>query len=756
MRGLLAAGVLLALCAGTADAERVRLVAVQPQVSTDWLASRDTYRAKLFSLTFPSARKTLVTYPEDLGLLAAFTGSRGTAARSAPSLVAAIASLITTYAPVTAYYAARFPELAGRGLPVRALGVALTDTFGRVAVETGAELARRAHAYVVFGVTMPATWRVVCAAADTVPPPGTARCDAVDPARVALLRDPGEPTRAYAYEATSSQVQNVALVFDPQGRLVGRQAKRYLVPDELPGGLDLAPAATVAPVRTALGRIGIVTSKDAWMPDVTDTLDADGADILVQPEFFVGDTLSATGPWAPDTIAAAGYSDLLRDPSVQALALPSMTGTLLDYRADNQSAIAVEPARGGPRGHLAGQDDMPGYAAVVPAAGADPAGPIAARRRALAAAGGTREGVIWRDVTIRSRRGEQRNVALAGRFVAYEQRGHVRVGRTDLGPGRWPALAGGWLAFERAGRVLVAHRAGGHWSTPVRLPGDAPQHKPAIAATKDGAYVVWVDDRNAFGDDGLARADVYGAPVDGGGIGPAVRIDAAPPTDALAAKLDNDWSPTVAVRGADVLVAWVDFGGYEWNTMAATSQDGGRTFGAPETLNVAPGEALDDDPVAAFAGDAPLVAWTDYAKPADPRPAPLYDIALGGPGRAPVQVDGGRALRDAFAPALAPPWMAWEDHARGVPVIKLRRLPDGRIRRLGAGWRPAVARVHGRLHVAWEDARTRRVRVARSEPPTGSPRRTSSSPRLARRTSGSPSRRRRPPRACACAVPSPG
>jgi predicted amidohydrolase len=706
---------LLLLLAGTAHADRrVRLVAVQPKISMDWLVSRDTYQAKLFGLRFAATQRTLATYPEDLGLLAAFTGTRGAPARSAPSLIAAIASLITTYAPLVAHYSARFPELADRGIPTRALGLALTDTFGRVAVETGAELAQRTHAYVVFGVTMPETWRVVCATAQTQPPPGAEGCDAVDPALVALLRNPDEPMRAFAYEATSSKVQNVALVFDPEGRLIGRQAKRYLVPDELPGALDLAPAPAVAPIRTPLGRIGIVTSKDAWMPDVTDTLDAAGTDILVQPEFFVGDTLSATGPWAPDTIAAAGYSDLLRGPSVQAMVLPSMTGTLLDYRADNQSAIAVEPTPDGPRGHLAGQLDVPGYAAVAPPAAEDPEGePVAVRRQALAAAGGAQEAVISHDVVIRSRRGEQRNVTVAGRLTAFEQGGHVHVNGTDLGSGRWPELAGRWLTFERAGRVLVTHREAGNWTPPVPVPGTAAQRRPTITALADGAYVTWIDDRTVFEDDGLARSDVYGARVSGDTMGPAVRIDSAGPTDPLAAKLDNDWAPAVAARGDHVVVAWVDFGNYEWNTVAATSRDGGRTFSPPERLNAPSGEALNDDPDVAFAAGEPLVAWTDYGKPDSPRPAPLYDIAVGAPGRPPAPVDGRRGSVSAFAPALLPPFVVWEDHARGVPEIFLRRLPDGRTRRLGRGWRPAITRTRGRVRVAWEESRTRRVRSRR-------------------------------------------
>ena len=71
-------------------------------------------------------------------------------------------------------------------------------------------------------------------------------------------------------------------------------------------------------IATPAGRIGIATSKDAWMPDVLDRLEADGAQLLIQPEFFVGDTVRPDGMWAPDNLKAAGYSDVLRHPGLQA------------------------------------------------------------------------------------------------------------------------------------------------------------------------------------------------------------------------------------------------------------------------------------------------------------------------------------------------------------------------------------------------------------------------------------------------------
>ena len=790
-RALLVAGLLalLAPAAATARDRTVRVFAVQPKFDLSWVDSRAHFAAKLRALADRGivphrSGRELVTLPEDLGLMAAFTGSRGATARQAPDLTTAILRLVAAYQPVSAAYAMRFASLTTRALPTRLLAVSLTDTFGRTLVEPAAALARRLHATVVVGAIMPQRWRIVCADRSRFrPPPGATRCDREDPARVAALRSPDEPTRDYAYEATTPKASTVALVFGPGGRRLATVVKTYLTPVELPGALDLVPGRVTGGGRvvdTPAGRLGIVTSKDAWMPDVTAKLDEAHADLLVQPEFFVGDTLRRDGTWAADTIAASGYADLLRHPSLQALALPSLTGNVLDFSADNQAAVAVKP-RAPDRGarRLAGGLGMPGLLAVAPTAIRDRTSDgILQRRRRLGAAGeaqvpggppcphgrttgacrgGQVEAVVWHDVTLRhppvravapqahgrapfsvnrpltaAARGAQRNVSLAARgrhlLAAFEERrggtDHVLTtvsrdaGRTwaalhDLGPGQWPSAAlgagGAYVAFQRRGhgvpRVLVVRGAGRPRA--VGGPPGAAQWRPSVAATGRTAYVAWIDERERFtgaGADPLPRAVVYGTRL-GGTPRP---VDPSGPAAADAATLDHDWAPSVAARDDRVAVAWTDFRSYDWRIRAAESADGGRSFAAPRGRETTPRrlEALDDTPRAAYAGSRLRVAWTRYARSEDPLPNPLYDVVVDG-----RQVDGdGRAQVDAFAPALAPPFVAWQDHPRGAAVVRVRRL-GGRVHRVqdagarGNAWRPALVRAGGRLVVAWEDAR---------------------------------------------------
>jgi hypothetical protein len=270
-------------------------------------------------------------------------------------------------------------------------------------------------------------------------------------------------------------------------------------------------------VKTPVGTLGFVTSKDAWMPDVQAKLDEQHVDLLVQPEFFVNDLVRSDRMWAPDTLKGSGYNDVLRLPSVKAMVLPELTGNVFNYSADAQSHFVVKPGRAAvPRGRLVGQANAPGLVGspwVVP----DPlrsGEPFAARRRRLGAAGtalapgsgvacadpavagpcenGQVEGVFRRDLQI----------GVTPRFKRY--RGGVKS--TPLSPAR-PltsshapqrnvalAASGGRLAAaweERRGshdRVFIATSGdrGRRWSRPTAVAGRGDQQWPAVAISSRG------------------------------------------------------------------------------------------------------------------------------------------------------------------------------------------------------------------------------------------------------------------------------
>src|SRR5205823_3997489 len=118
-------------------------------------------------------------------------------------------------------YQTKFP-----GQPfVRSLVLALTDTFYRSFYETFRDLA------VTYGVHLAASVNAA---------PARRVDEADDAGLVALLRDPDEPTRTYAYEAVSALPHNTTFIFAPDGSV--------LVPDGNGGTLH-APAGTAGVLR---------------------------------------------------------------------------------------------------------------------------------------------------------------------------------------------------------------------------------------------------------------------------------------------------------------------------------------------------------------------------------------------------------------------------------------------------------------------------------------------------------------------------
>jgi predicted amidohydrolase len=650
----------LAVPAVAHAASTVRTFAVGPRISPDWIDTRAHFHDKLLALVDARERgrpgvpavqsgagdvashlapggaaANLVALPEDLGLLAAFTGSRGDGARAASGLVDAVIALIGSYAPVSGYYAAKYPQLTKRPLPTRLLAVSLTDTFGRVAVETFAELADRLDVTLVAGVNMARSWRIVCTSKATFhPPPGAAGCDVEDPALVARLRSPDEPERDYAYEATTPDAVNMALVFGPDGRIIGKQVKAYLTPIELPSQLDLKPGsiAEVHAIPTPAGRLGIATSKDAWMPDVLDRLEADGAQLLVQPEFFVGDTVGLDGMWAPDNLRAAGYADVLRHQGLAAVVLPSMTGNLFDFSADAQSHIAVKPtvAGRGPAGALVGQEPAPGFAAVMAFGVPDPVGePLVARRQTLAASavlqlprpdnpacpsiepgpcrGGQVEGTVFHDVTVGPRRVRAGRIAATGPFSAARAISPTLAGQANVALAARGRLV--VAAWEEAGHVLLARStdAGRTWR-PAHVIGHGRSPSVAVGARRR-VWLAMVQRRGVVvrtSDDAGRRfgAGSTASPGRGRQLGPSI----------------------AATTGGDAYLAWIDERGRQPDgsglpraaVYGAPVRD--NRVGPPRLLDnaaakVADAKALDNDwSVSVGArGRAVTVAWSDFS-----------------------------------------------------------------------------------------------------------------------------------------------
>jgi hypothetical protein len=605
-----------------ADAKRVRVFAVGPKLDLAWIDTRAHFHDKLFAVADRSLRtpaaplvqqhaddvashllgptdrtraaqtaRDLVALPDQLGLFAIFTGARAAGARSSSSLGAALAALRGAYSSELGYYAQRFPQLASRNPPGRLLALAATDTFGRVAVETFAELADHLDSYLVAGVTMARSWRIVCNSKATFTArPGGVGCDEENPLKVVRLRSRDEPTSDYAYEAVTGDPVSMALVFDPYGSLVAKQVKASPALFELRGGLDLLPGALsgLGAVETPVGTLGIAAGRDVLAPAAVRLLEQRHVELLIQPQFAANDLPRVPGFWAPDGLKAGGHSAVLRGPSFAGMAMPSLVGTVFDLAADAQQHIVFKPrsATRAPSGALIGQARAPGFASVAPYVVRDPLPgerSLAARRRRLASAaakltpagGGTPcpvaaqagacvngqvEGVLFGDLQVQQPRPLRR------------QRAQRRAPRSPftlnrpIAPSRFPqrnvALAARgrrvWAALEerredRDQIVLVRSSDDGtNWSRPVRptgrTAGAATEWWPSVAVGPDGrVWIAWQDDST-----GTPRVYVSSSGDRGSSFGEPLAVDASAPGSA-------QMKPSIAAgeRGRAV-VAWVD------------------------------------------------------------------------------------------------------------------------------------------------------------------------------------------------------
>jgi hypothetical protein len=630
-------------------------------------AGVDDVASHLFPADPTAPPDALVVFPEDVGLLAALIGTRGTGGRMQTNAVLAIASLFVSYDPQVAYYTSKFPGQP----PIRYLVLALTDTLYRSFYETFRELA------VSHGVYLAASANIA---------PARRTEEALEPALVASLRDPDEPTRTYAYEAVSPFPYNTTLVFTPDGEvlvpdgmggtrqspsetggvILGSTNKAYLTPIEQPppgngAGLSLGFGAVrdMEVLPTPVGRLAIVISKDAWMVDVNDRFVAKGANVILQPEAF-SDWAYAPTPWQPDIFKEGGFANLQKNAGFLLNVDASMTGNFFDVTFDGQSAIIgrkrkVSPGPLGPENAWIGQNPDTGFLALAPWIEPDPGlgNPglsLAMRRSMLAADGakllpgsgvpcadslalgacenGYREAVVWADVDLPT--GPASVPVDPTRTPPPHFAPSVRVS-AGTGAQHAPRIA------ARGSRVVVvwheegpglenvflavSRDRGKTFSAPVRVSdngaGTVTELNPAVALRGRRVYVVWQEYASGRNDDAgrieLARFDARGRK-----LGADVRVDDA---DADGA---GKWLPAIALVGADPVVAWVDErdAGPEGEPLehiyAARGRAGGTSFdpavrvstGTPVPLAVHVENQW--GPTLAVARDTVYAAWTDF------------------------------------------------------------------------------------------------------------------------------------------------
>lgn len=146
-----------------------------------------------------------------------------------------------------------------------------------------------------------------------------------------------------------TDIYNEALIFTPEGRLLGMADKVNLTSIEKEGGLDLTPGP-VQDLRvfpTPVGDLGIATSLDAFKPEVIEQLERQEATVLIQPD--------ANGtPWTgreqgmvtqrpqPQAWLESAWQAVQQSPTLRYGINAMVVGNLLDASFDGQSAIVAK------------------------------------------------------------------------------------------------------------------------------------------------------------------------------------------------------------------------------------------------------------------------------------------------------------------------------------------------------------------------------------------------------------------------------
>ena len=269
---------------------------------------------------FSPDRPNLLVLGEVLGLPAALVGRRGALARRARSSQMALTLLALALLPRALAYRWRWRVT----LP-QALLLASTDALYRPFADTLSRLARRYRTHIVATTLAPRVRR------------------STNPHDIARW---GRPRADEVYLPEGPEVYNAALVFGPDGAMLGRVDKVRLTKSEI-GVLHLTPGKLedVRVFETEAGRLGVAISLDAFTPDFLRHIDGLGAQIVVQPDANDQQWAapSATHPWQPaEWLNSVLGSIQPAYPCLRYNICAMQTGAFFDLTFDGQSTITAK------------------------------------------------------------------------------------------------------------------------------------------------------------------------------------------------------------------------------------------------------------------------------------------------------------------------------------------------------------------------------------------------------------------------------
>lgn len=282
----------------------VGVAAVQAKAAVERYLSEDTFAAWVDELmeravaSMPEDAPRLVVFPEDFaaGLLLMDAGD---ALEGATGLRGAVAALVRQH--FTAVMGQRMRHRVGW---VRALALLKAKDVAAAYRRVFSGAARRHRAYVLAGTVL-------------VPD--------------LQFDDDG------GIESRGGDVFNAAYLFGPDGKIVGRQRKCFLIELEGAEALDLSPAPVddLQVYETELGRIGTAVCLDGFQEPVVEQLRSQGVDIFLKPS-------ANPEPWSEPQQEdwLNGVWKAVVEGGLAAYGVnPMMVGNLLDIEFEGQSSI---------------------------------------------------------------------------------------------------------------------------------------------------------------------------------------------------------------------------------------------------------------------------------------------------------------------------------------------------------------------------------------------------------------------------------
>lgn len=299
---------------------KINLVAVQARPKLEDYASFEAFRLKMTDLMGRACaavdlkEPTLVAFPEAIGLYLSFVPYHY--------------ERISTCATISQAALRVLPRLAPRLLPVAwrhrsfhpfaALFLYHALEVEEAYVETFSTLARQHGVYLLGG---------------------------------SLYVPPIEQETMKGRYLLSGRVHNTAYLFAPNGLCLGKVPKVNLTPGiESLAGFSGAARSDLAPIDTALGRVGILVCYDGFHRGLVEHYDALGAQIILQPSYNEH-AWDAANPQNPSYLESEvwlehGLASLVQGrESILYAVNPMMVGRILNMDAEGRSTISRNTGR---------------------------------------------------------------------------------------------------------------------------------------------------------------------------------------------------------------------------------------------------------------------------------------------------------------------------------------------------------------------------------------------------------------------------